>query len=731
MPQKAAAPYDQMRITFKGTVQGVGFRPAIHRTATSLGLKGRVWNSGSDVIVDIDDGDAFLSSFLFDIPTLAVITDIIRSDSENIPYSDFSIVPSQEGNFGVSIPTDVSVCEHCLGDMTSGRRKGYAFTSCTDCGPRFTLLSGIPYDRPSTSMNSFGMCSECSKEYSDPNNRRFHHQTICCPECGPSYHVVDKNGDLIPGNPVKIFSDAVSSGKIGVIKGWGGMHICCTLENLPKMRKWYGREQKPFAIMTRDLESAKRYGEPDETESEQLTSRYRPIVLVKKKHSPITELASPGLDNIGLFLPYSGIQHLIFDTIRSDALVMTSANLPGEPMILDDANIRELGADVYLLHNQPIFNRADDSVLRVNAGRTSFIRKSRGHIPSFIPTPLKGSVVALGAQENLTGSIAKNGRIYPTQHIGDGQGFGVIDYLEDALRTHMSLVACDPQVVAIDLHPGYSNRALGRKIAEEYGSEIKEVQHHWAHSAALMAENNINEIVALTLDGTGHGDDGNAWGGEVLSSTMDSFERVAHLENIPLLGSEKALYDLRRLKFAIDKMNGTENNSFNDQETSILSKMMNTSVKCSSMGRFMDAISYSLNVCEFRTYDGEPAMKLEPLLAIGKLIPGFEVERTGDTIKTVELFSKINKNQSPQDVAYSMVFNVMKELVHSAVECAESEGIDSIGLTGGVSYNSVICNMFSELASESGHGLIFHGSIPNGDGGISVGQAAIALKLIQ
>jgi len=730
MPQRVAAQYDLMRITFKGTVQGVGFRPAVYRTATALGLHGRVWNSGSDVIVEVNNGDAFLSAFLFNVPPLAVIEKIERSDASLNDTNGFFIASSEDGSKEVSIPSDMALCDNCLNDLRMGRRKGYAFTSCTNCGPRFTLLSDLPYDRSSTSMKGFALCPECLSEYADPDDRRFHHQTICCPKCGPSYSLIDAHGNRIEGDPVKSFSDILSSGKIGVIKGWGGMHICCTLENLQKMRKWYGREQKPFAVMVRDLTSAKKYSDPSEAECVHLMSPQKPIVLVKKKRSDITELASPGLDNIGLFLPYTGIQHLLFDMMDNDALVMTSANLPKEPMILDDELVMRLNADAYLLHDQPIMNRADDSVIRFFREKPVFIRKSRGHVPSFIPIDLKGSVVAVGAQENLTGSVATNGRIHMTQHIGDGEGFGVIDYLDEAIRSDMRLLGCTPQAIAMDLHPNYSNRILAKDLASEYGSELIEVQHHWAHSAALMVENKVNEAVVLALDGTGHGDDGNAWGGEVLYTELDSYKRIAHMEYVPLLGSERALYDLRRLKFAIDLMNGVENTSFDEKESDILNKMMNKSVKCSSMGRLMDALSFTLGVCSIRTYDGEPAMKLEPLLARGRLISGFETERKGNIIQTSDLFSRI-KDQDPADIAYSVVYNVMKELVESAIECADDNGIENIGITGGVSYNSTVYDMFSDLASDSGHGLIFHESVPNGDGGISVGQAAIALKMIQ
>ncbi|MDR0508824.1 MAG: carbamoyltransferase HypF [Candidatus Methanoplasma sp.] len=720
-----------MKIIFRGVVQGVGFRPAAYRIATSLGLSGRIWNDGSDVVADVEDGERFLNLFLQNLPPLAHLDEVIKIEQPSPCGHGFQISPSQRGSSGMSIPTDIAICGDCLEDIRKGRRSGYPFTSCTKCGPRFTLLNSLPYDRSSTAMKGFDMCRECRREYEDPADRRFHHQTVCCPECGPSYRLIGKDGFNIPGNPIEEFAGMLSEGKIGIVKSWGGMHICCTLDNIVGLREWYGRKQKPFAVMVKNEKSILGYGVPTEKESENLRSPHRPIVLIKKRYSDLTELISPGLDNIGVFLPYTGVQHLLFEHLKDDALIMTSANVPGEPMILDDLEIMEMGADAYLIHNQPILNRADDSVLRVFGDRTFFIRRSRGHVPSYIPTSMKGSAAAVGAQENLTGAIAADGKIHPTQHIGDGEGVGVVDYLEEAIRTHIRLLGCRPEIVAMDLHPGYTNRGLAKRLSEEYGSAVIEVQHHWAHAASLMMDNDADSVVALTLDGSGYGTDGTVWGGEVLSADLSSFSRAAKLEGIPLLGSEKALYDLRRLRFAIDAMNGEENNSFTESEASVLMKMMDKSVKCSSMGRLMDALSYSLGVCSVRTYDGEPAMKLESLLASGKLISGFETEISGGEVKTADLFSRIDKSQKPADVAYSIIYNVMRCLTEAAAEAADSDGIDSIGITGGVSYNSVVCDMFSEIAKGSGHELIFHNNIPNGDGGVSVGQAAIALKRIQ
>lgn len=718
-----------MKIVIRGTVQGVGFRPAVYRASVVSGASGSVWNEGSDVVIDTDRGDGLLKALLCNLPPLARIESIEKYDTDYSGPKGFSIVGSEKNGKGASIPADTGVCERCLNDIFgNGRRSGYAFSTCTDCGPRYTLLKGIPYDRPLTSMSSFPMCPECSREFGNPEDRRFHHQTICCPKCGPKYTLLLKDGTTIDGDPIGELARMIDSGSIAVIKGWGGMHICCRFADIGKMREWYGRRNKPFAIMVRDLEAAGRYSEPTGYESEMLVSPQRPIVLVRKKQSPLTECASPGLDNIGIFLPYTGVHHLLFSELECDALVMTSANLPGEPMLTDNSMVTELGADAYLIHDQDIINRADDSVLRMFGDKTQFIRRSRGFIPFHIDTDIRMDAVSLGAQENLSGCVASDGRIWPTQYIGNGEKIGVPEYLEEAVRTQMSFVGCNPSVVAIDLHPAYANRRLARRIAEEYGADIMEVQHHWAHAAALLTDNSQDSASVLALDGTGHGDDGTAWGGEVLMSDFDSYKRVCHLQQIPLLGSQKALYDLRRLKFAVDVMNGTENHDFKPGEAMILEKMMKNSVTTSSFGRILDTISYTLGICNERTYDGEPAMRLERLLSNGKLIEGYVPDVSGDTIMTAELFSRIDSKDRKEDVAYSMVHGIVGRMTESACDAADKYGTHHVGITGGVSYNSSISKMFGDMVLTSDHIPLFHKDIPNGDGGISVGQIAIALR---
>ena len=478
-----------MRIVIRGVVQGVGFRPTVYKVATALGLSGSVWNDGADVVIEADDGDRLLNALYPNLPPLSVIEDVIINDTEYKGGKGFSISASGSNGHGVGIPCDTAICEKCLEDMRNGRRKGYPFTTCTECGARFTLMGSLPYDRGNTSMSAFAMCADCSKEYHSAADRRFHHQTICCQRCGPAYSLYDRQGNAIGGDPIKGFAKAIDSGMIGITKGIGGMHICSSISNIDNVRKWYGRSQKPFAVMVKDDDSIFGYADPTKEEITAVASCQRPIVLMKKKMSTVTSLISPGLDNIGIFLPYTGMHHLLFDDMGTDAMIMTSANIPGEPMILDDSKAFEMGADVYLLHDQKIINRADDTVLRMHGKRKAFIRRSRGYTPWHIDTVYKGNVLALGAQENITASVASGRRIHITQHIGDHDTEGVAEYLESASRSLMRMLNCVPDAVVTDLHPGYGNRRFAKAMCEETGAQMMEVQHHWAHCASLLIDN--------------------------------------------------------------------------------------------------------------------------------------------------------------------------------------------------------------------------------------------------
>lgn len=412
---------------------------------------------------------------------------------------------------------------------------------------------------------------------------------------------------------------------------------------------------------------------------------------------------------------------------------MTSANVPGETMFTENEDVFSLSADIYLLHNRKIPNRIDDSVVRLWKGKKFFIRKSRGFVPEPISVSYDKRVLSVGAGENICGAISNDKNIYATQYIGNSKYYSTLEFLEQSLRYLMKLTMDEQKIdaVAQDLHPGYDSRKVAKKFSEEFSVQLFDVQHHWAHAASLLVDNNIEESVVLTLDGLGYGSDGTFWGGEVLFANFYDFERVGHLENIPLLGGDQATLDPRRLVFAIFKKFGKEK-FFSDREAEVLSKIMDKSPQSSSLGRILDALSFYLNICTERTYDGEPAMKLEKYLAIGEGEYSFETEVKNGIVGTVDLFRQLDEKidkplneKEKADFVYSIVKTIVDELSDIAIEIAEERGIKTIGITGGVSYNIPITEMVEKKVKQTNLDFIVHNRVPNGDGGISIGQNAI------
>ncbi len=722
-----------MKLIFKGIVQGVGFRPTIYRIAQDMGLKGYVLNKGSEVEVVIDKHrDAFIDKVHEQVPSIAHISEIIEEPDERM-FSDFQILHSKEGEKNSLIPPDVGICQDCLRELFDPQDKRYQFpfTNCTVCGARFSLINDVPYDREQTAMVAFPMCESCEKEYKNPLHRRYHAQTISCPECGPSYRLYDKQkkdvGDKLA---IKRFATQLDAGKIGVIKSWGGMHLCCKLETIDRFREWYNRPQKAFAVMVRNLDAASTYAAITEGEKKALLSKSKPIVVVKKISA---KNASPGLDTIGLFLPYTGLHHLLFSHLQADALVMTSANVPGEAMITTDEEAFSIDADFYLLHNRPIPNRIDDSVVRLWKGNTFFLRKSRGYVPRPLAVTYNKNILSVGAGENITGALSHDHNVFATQYIGNSKYYSTLTFLEESLRHLMKLTMTNPTIDAAvqDMHPAYDSRRVAKLFSDEFSVPLFDVQHHWAHAASLLVDNKLEESVVIAVDGLGYGSDGTFWGGEVLFSRFTEYTRVGHLESIPLLGGDQATKDPRRLVFAIFHKLGSEK-FFSGDKAGVLSKLMNSSPQSTSLGRVLDALSCYLNICTTRTYDGEPAMKLEPYLASGKQIHTFDVSVNNGVVSTIDVFRQLDEqiqgplnNQEKADYAFSFVKAIVGALSQLAISEAKTQGIKTVGLTGGVSYNIPITEMVEQEVTKAGLRLVVHNKVPNGDGGISVGQNAI------
>ncbi len=712
-----------MKIIVRGIVQGVGFRPTVARIAKKLGIKGYVLNKGSYVEIFVEeDYEKFLEELMRNLPPLARIEAIeLKEEPPDEKYNGFEIKRSKDAMRTSIIPPDTAICEKCLSEVfdPSNRRYLYPFTNCTNCGARFSLIEDIPYDRERTSMKDFEMCEECLREYLDPASRRYDAQTISCPKCGPKFYFIEEGRRVYVENPIEEFAEKIDSGKIGAIKGWGGFHIVCRLSEIPRLRKIIRRPQKPFAVMFRSIERIEEVLYVNELERRLLLSRARPIVLLKKKvRAPPLEYASPGLPNVGAYLPYSALHHILFYYLSSDEIVMTSGNFPGEPMAIKDSEIVRIPLDAYLSHERRIANRVDDSVVRVFKRSTFFIRRSRGYVPLPFEVDYEERVLSLGAEMNLTFSVSKGGKLYPSQHIGDGGNLRVLQFMEEMIgKFKRWLGISEFDKVAVDMHPGYSTRAL----AERFFENVTKIQHHHAHAASLLFDVGLEEAIILTLDGTGYGDDGKIWGGEVLFSTYSNYERIGSLAEVQMPAGERAIWEPRLMYLSyVQKAGGGEEPPPKGPMTT-------------SMGRFLDALSYALGVCRTASYDGEPAMKLETLLELGRNERKFEVEiRTENGRKVVDparYFLELPKgNMEKARFAYSLVWGTISALVEIACEEAERRGIDHIGISGGVSYDIPICEMFEREVKERGKIPIFHSKVPNGDAGISIGQNVIVGK---
>ncbi len=728
------------KLIFKGVVQGVGFRPTVYRVAKQLHSHGYVINKGSEVEVVIDtDPEEFIKTLKEALPALAQINSV-----EQHPFSksfdSFFIKQSSEGKRQSMIPVDTAICDDCLQELFDPKNKRYQFpfTNCTVCGARYSAITGVPYDREKTSMKTFPLCKECTNEYKRPIDRRYHAQTISCPRCGPTYSLYDDQSKKVSTQTEAItqFATQIDQGDIGVVKSWGGMHLCCLPDEIDRFRDWYHRPQKAFAIMVDSLKTAETYAILTETEKTLLLSNQRPIVLAKKKRG---EGLSPGLDHIGLFLPYTGLHHLLFSALKAHALIMTSANIPGEPMITENKNAFSLHADWYLLHNRSIPNRVDDSVIKCWGRNHFFIRKARGYIPDPITVDYKQHILSVGAGENVYGALSSDQQLFLTPYIGNSRSYDALSYLKESLTHLMDLTMQHPRLdaVATDIHPGYETRQVGQAFAEQFDVPLVEVQHHWAHAVSLLADNAVDEAAVLSLDGLGYGNDDTLWGGEVIFCDAKEFQRIGHLEPIPLIGGDQAAVDPKRVLFAIfDRFN--KERYFHGNQADLFRNLISNSPISSSLGRILDALSCYLGICCARTYDGEPAMKLERYLSRGNPLYEFNLPVKHNTIITTELFKQLDDmdiknltNQQRADIAYSFVSTIMNTLTDLAIEAASSKQVSSIGLTGGVSYNIPIVEMVHKRVTDHGFDFLVHHCIPNGDGGIAIGQNIIAAHQLQ
>ncbi len=736
------------RIWVNGIVQGVGFRPFVYRIAVMLGLKGYVLNMGdAGVEIEVEGEEKKIKKFIEMLeekkPPLASIESIKTEFQGGKGYENFEIRKSrEERGEGISIiPPDIAICNDCLEDMErEGRRHNYFFTTCTNCGPRFTIIKRLPYDRPNTTMNEFEMCHECYAEYTNPLDRRYHAQTIACKNCGPRIFL--KYGEEVKEGEEAIWKACrmLIEGKILAIKGVGGYHLSCLATDssaVKNLRRMLGRPEKPFAIMAKDMEMVERIAYIGEEEKELLSSYIRPIVLLNKKRE--LPYIAPGLHNYGVMLPYTGLHYLLFKKIDSP-LVMTSANFPGKPIIHTEEEIEKMGADATLFYNRRIWQRCDDSIIRVVNGKALLIRRSRGFVPTSIAIREEGeNILATGAEENVVACLLAKKHAFLTQYLGHVDSMENVEFFRDAIAHLSSLINFKADAMACDLHPSFLTTRYAEEMAAQNKIPLFKIQHHHAHVAGVMAENGMEEVIGISIDGFGYGEDGMAWGGEVLYSNISDYRRLAHLEYHSMPGGDMATkYPLRMLagilgreaeEFLMERKNAFPHG---EKEVEIVLKMVEDGkLKTSSCGRLLDGVAAMLDICHKMNYEGEGAMKLESLARNGKNVLELEVEIRNGVIHTKEMvreiFERVGKERK-EDLAYSAEEYIAISLAEAAIMEAEKRGIKNMVISGGCAYNEHISRVIKRMAKENGFNLAFPSFIPCGDGGISFGQAVVARK---
>jgi len=594
------------KIFVQGIVQGVGFRPYIYRKAKENGLVGSVKNTGNGVEIIINDKD-FIEK-LTNLPPLAKITDyIIKEMKSKKTYSDFIILKSTYSEGETELPADIFMCDDCLKELKDkkNRRHNYYFITCTNCGPRFSMIEDYPYDRPLTSMNEFKMCSKCEAEYTNPLDRRYHAQTVACKDCGPKLKLLCGKEDISGSSDVETIKkavDLIQSKESIAIKGVGGFHICslCDDDSVERVRNILNRPYKPFAVMVKDIDMVETVACVSAKEKELLCSPQRPIVAIEKKQKDDFKSVSE-LDSIGIMLPYTALHFLMFD-FTDVPLLMTSCNIPGEPV-----SITEKIGKYFLTHERKIVNRCDDSVLKVIEDKTFFLRRSRGYtpIPVRLPTDCLDTV-AVGAELNNVICTVKKNKCYLSQYVGDTSKYETFNFLKDTVYNSIKLTRLKPEIVVCDLHPTYNSTVFAKELAEKYNAKLIQIQHHKAHVASVAAGHTLTDYVGIAVDGLGYGDDGNIWGGEVFDvKNGNEFRRIGHLEEQPQLGGDSATLYPKKMLFGILSKLLDENELiklglFDEQESRLYLKVLENNFNVpitTSSGRILDAVSALLGFC--------------------------------------------------------------------------------------------------------------------------------------
>jgi hydrogenase maturation protein HypF len=762
-------------VRVEGIVQGVGFRPFVYTLATRLGLAGMVGNDVDGVFAEVEGSPAavetFLASLAADPPPLARIDRITTAAMPPEGTAAFSIAPSQPGSQRRTlVSADIATCDDCLAELAdpADRRFGYAFINCTNCGPRFTIVRDVPYDRPLTTMAGFAMCEACAAEYHDPADRRFHAQPVCCPACGPRLALLDAAGADLPGEPLAAAAGLLRAGQVLAVKGLGGYHLAVDASSEPAsaaLRARKHREDKPFAVMVASVDAARQLCEVDQAAAGLLASARRPIVLLPRRLSAnVAAAVAPGNRQLGLMLPYTPLHHLLLSEVGRP-VVLTSGNVSDEPIVYADgeAGERLRGiADAFMTHDRPIETRTDDSVVRAFRGREMAIRRSRGYAPEPLRlcTRVARPVLACGAELKNTFCLARDDQAFVSHHIGDLENAETLRSFTEGIAHFRRLFDITPEVVAHDLHPEY----LSTKYAVALdGVELVGVQHHHAHVASCLADNQADgPVIGVAFDGTGYGTDGTVWGGEFLIADTGGFQRAAHLEAVPMPGGAAAIRQPWRMAAAYldatHSISGTaglgvaqRNERFWPAVVTMARRGINSPLT-SSAGRLFDAVSAILGVRDEINYEGQAAVELEQLAdpaergayhadltgpgsaGPGSAGPGSAGPGSaGDPalrIAGADLIRAVVEDlaaRTDRSVIAARFHNGVAELI---TDCClllrERYGLSTVALSGGVFQNLLLLRAAVSRLEARGFGVLVHSRVPCNDGGISLGQAVVA-----
>ncbi|MGZ8181531.1 MAG: carbamoyltransferase HypF [Methylobacter sp.] len=762
-------------IRVRGIVQGVGFRPAIWHLAKQYRLIGEVWNDGLGVMIHAfgktADLDAFIEQIPLQLPPLARLDSLEVQPLDNKPAgNEFRIIASQANGIQTPIAADAATCSDCLAEITdpANRRYHYPLTNCTHCGPRLSIIQRVPYDRCHTSMADFAMCPQCQREYENPADRRFHAQANCCPDCGPKLWLENTHGQhLTCTDPLKQAAELIRQGYIVAIKGLGGFHLACNASDaiaVSRLRARKRRYAKPFALMAGNIDMIARYARVDALEIQALQDKAAPIVLLTAQQgAALAEEVAPGDDKLGFMLPYMPLHTLLLKDLDTP-IVLTSANVSDEPQCIDNDQARiklKDIADYLLLHDRPIFNRLDDSVMRKMAGEMRLLRRARGYSPEALKLPQgfeqAGNILAMGAELKNSFCLLKNGHAIVAQHIGDLEDASVQQDYRNAIALYQQLYDFKPKCIAVDKHPGYLSTQYGQTLAETHGTELIQVQHHHAHLAACLAEHGIAldaaPVLAAIFDGLGLGDDGELWGGEFLLGDYKGYTRLGHFQAIALPGGTQAMLEPWRntyaqLQYYFDWPTLQQDFSGLDIIRLLASKplaMLDTMISknlnsppCSSCGRWFDAYAAALGLHPERVhYEGQAAIALEilatPVFAEERPYRhAFSVASCGDlSVLSWQglwqaVLTDLSRGSDKARIAARIHQSLITATVELLLEYSQHTGTDSIALSGGVFQNRLLLEGISQQLQQHGKTVLAPSRYPMNDGGLALGQAVIA-----